>query len=66
MVISDLKNGHFIESLRNSNKEHFLKPIAYKNIGTEAIYDPKMGRIDSKYLEFRKTIKELEEQRRKE
>lgn len=56
VIISNLQTGDFIEVLRNSSKEEYLKPIAFKNIGSEAIYNTDMERIDSKYLEFTKKI----------
>ena len=42
VLISDLSNGKKVDSLRNSNKEDNLKPIAYKNISSEAIYNVEM------------------------
>ena len=60
VIISNLKNGDFIEILRNDEKENKLKPIAYKNILSSAIFTKDLKRIDYKFIKFKNEIEKLE------
>ena len=60
VIISDLRDGRFIEILKNNMTEIKLMPVAYKKLGKdEIICAETKERIDDVYINFVKKIEEL-------